>query len=142
MKTFKIDDDIRVFGTIVHTFPDGIGEVFDEIVKRLPGGFDRSFFGICLMTADGIKYIAAAQEKHEGEGRLYGYNNYVIEKGNYATEEIKNWRSKTDSIKHIFDEMYKSRQDADIMKPCVEWYQNDDVMWCMIRLHSENTIAK
>ena len=142
MKTFKFDHDIRVFGTVVSTFPNGIGEAFDEIVKKLPGGFDRSFFGISMMTADGIKYIAAAQEKYEGEGKLYGYDDFVIEKGNYATEEIKNWRSKTDSIKNIFEAMYKARQDADTMKPCVEWYKSDEEMWCMIRLRSEKTVAK
>ena len=46
MEKYTVENDIPVFGLQVKTFPSGIGETFDQLVRLLPGGFDRSFYGI------------------------------------------------------------------------------------------------
>jgi hypothetical protein len=45
MEKYNLINNIKIFGVQVKTFPSGIGEAFDELVKML-GGFNRSFYGI------------------------------------------------------------------------------------------------
>ena len=45
METIHLEQEVKVFGVQVKTFPMGIGEAFDQLIKMLPGGFSRSFYG-------------------------------------------------------------------------------------------------
>jgi hypothetical protein len=136
MKIFSIDHDITVFGKIVDTFPDGIGQAFDEIIHKIPDGLARSRYGISSWSGERMIYIAAVEQESEGEAKQYGYDTFSIERGNYGIEEVRGWRDKTDSIKEMFEKMCRSIPGLDLMKPCVEWYKNDDVMWCMLKSKS------
>ncbi len=71
MEKLTIENDLKVFGVQVKTFPLGIGEAFDKLVKMLPGGFDRSFYGISYMEGDKMIYYAAAEENMPGEAEKY-----------------------------------------------------------------------
>ena len=103
MEKYNLQNDMKVFGVQVKTFPNGIGEAFDALVKMLPGGFDRSYYGISYMSNDGaMVYIAAAIEKEEGEAEKYNCERYTIEKGEYLAITVNDWRSKTDCIKDVF----------------------------------------
>jgi hypothetical protein len=63
MEKYLIESDLTVFGVQVKTFPLGIGEAFDQLIQLLPGGFDRSFYGISFLSKAGtMVYIAAATE--------------------------------------------------------------------------------
>jgi predicted transcriptional regulator YdeE len=135
MKTFDIDHDIPLIGTWVTTFPDGIGSAFDAIVEKLPGGFDRPFYGVSMMTTEGISYFAGALEKSDNESKVYQLERITIEKGRYAVEEVNGWLSKIESIKDVFMEMMQDPA-VDLSKPCVEWYFNDDKMWCLVKIKS------
>jgi hypothetical protein len=133
MQTYHLPADRAVFGRPVTTFPEGIGEAFEALVKKIPGGFNRSFYGISYMASGHMVYIAAAEEREPGEAEKYDCERYTIEKGDYLAIPVMDWRSKTDSIKDVFHElMQDSRVNAS--KPAVEWYKNDDEMWCMIRM--------
>jgi predicted transcriptional regulator YdeE len=133
MKSVYLKNEIRVFGRQVNAFPLGIGDAFDSIAKKLPGGFDRSFYGIATMDDNGTKYIAAAEERYPGEAASFGYEVFIIEPGYYATRELKGWREKTASIKDVFEEMMHENNDLDLTRPCVEWYKDDETMLCMIK---------
>lgn len=134
MEIVDLKNDIKVFGLRVKTFPDGIDKAFDSLLKKIPGGFDRSYYGISSMTADGTCiYKAVAQEKYEGEAEKYNYERDTINKGEYLTVSLMDWRKKTDSIKDIFHEMMKDER-VDKSQPCVEWYKNDDEMACMMKM--------
>ncbi len=133
MEKYYLRDDLKVFGIQVKTFPHGIGEVFEALIKMLPGGFDRSYYGISCMTKDGAMiYNAAAIEKYAGEAEKYNCRRWIIEKGEYLTETINDWRRKTDCIKDVFHRLLQENR-VDNTKPAVEWYKNDDEMLCMIR---------
>ena len=131
MEKYNLKDNLKVFGLQVKTFPLGIGDAFDDLVKRI-GGFDRSYYGFSYMKDGKMAYIAAAIEKYEGEAEKFSLERYVIEKGEYLTETINNWRSKTDTIKDVFHKMMQDSR-VDKTKPCVEWYKNDDEMLCMVK---------
>src|SRR5215831_9199741 len=101
METYRIQNDIKVFGKRVKNFPQDVGEVFDELVKIL-GGFDRPYYGISFMTPDrNMNYYATAQEKYNGEAEKYHCERFTISKGEYLTARLDDWRSKTDCIKDI-----------------------------------------
>ena len=132
MKKYKLENDLSVFGKRVESFPDGIGKAFDDLVSIIPDGFTRPYFGISYMTEKGIEYYAAALEKVKGEAEKYNCQRYTIEKGNYLTETIWDWRTKTHLIKDVFGSM-EGRVHADKGTPCIEWYKNDSEMVCMVR---------
>jgi len=132
MEKYILTDDLRVFGVQVESFPNGIGEAFDSLIKMLPGRFNRSFYGISYMKDGAMVYIAAAEEKDKGEAQKYHCERYIVEKGEYLTETIRDWRKKTDHIGEVFHEMMRDPH-VDKTKPCIEWYKNDDEMFCMVR---------
>jgi predicted transcriptional regulator YdeE len=106
----------------------------------LPGGFDRSYYGISYMSTDGkMIYIAAAIEKQEGEAEMYNCERFTIEKGEYMAITVNDWRNKTDCIKDVFHEIIMDSR-ADKTKPAIEWYKDDKEMVCMVKAINENSI--
>jgi hypothetical protein len=101
--------------------------------KKLPDGNKRVYYGIGECVDGKIIYIAAAEEKYAGEGKKYGLENYNIEKGNYLVEEIRDWRPKTNTIKDVFDKLYKDKI-ADKSKPSIEIYQDEKIMLCLVKI--------
>jgi predicted transcriptional regulator YdeE len=135
IKTIELKTDIKVFGVTVTEFPQGIPAAFDAIVKSLPGGFDRSFYGLASMEGNRMTYVAAAEEKIEGEAALYGYANFMIRGGTYISKELNEWRTQTSCIKDIFHELMRHHDRVDQSSPAVEWYINEERMVCMLRLN-------
>ena len=133
METQDIQNDIRVFGVEVKTFPHGIGDAFDGLVNRVPGGFTRSFFGISFMEENHMRYFAAAQETFPGEGKQLGFDELQVQKGAYAAVTLTGWRDKTSLIKDIFSRMHADPR-IDPYSPAVEWYKNNEEMVCLLKL--------
>lgn len=132
MKIYHQQHDQQVFGRLVKTFPNGIGDAFDALMKAI-GDDKRSYYGISKMDDKGaILYWAAAEEKTAGEAEKYKYERMVIPGGDYLSEPVLNWKEKTDCIKDVFHEMMKDER-ADAAKPCIEWYYKDDEMLCLIK---------
>jgi predicted transcriptional regulator YdeE len=138
IEIYALQNDLKVFGKQVKTFPTGIKEVFEELINAVPDGMQRSHYGLSHMTADGgIIYIAASVEKYDGEGKKLNYKRYIIEKGEYLAVIVKNWMSKTGCIKDIFHEMMKDGR-ADLTTQAVEWYKTGEEMMCMVKTISKN----
>ena len=132
METCQVNKDIHVFGLQVKTFPKGIGEAFDELVNKIPGGFNRPYYGIAYMENNQPFYFATAIETYDGEAEGYGYEKFVIEKGTYITELVTGWKEKTACIKDVFAEMMKDNR-YNRSTPCIEWYKNEHEMICMLK---------
>jgi hypothetical protein len=135
MEKHILKNDVKVFGFQVKSFPKGVGEAFDSLTKKIPGGFNRSYYGICEMRKNTMVYLATAEENNENEAKIYKCDRYTIEKGEYLTATLKAWRTKTDSIKDIFERLGQ-QPETDHTKPIVEWYKNEDEMMCMMKLKS------
>ena|ERR1022692_2612946 len=134
MEKYSLQDDLKIFGVQVKSFPQGIGKAFEALIKMISGTFDRDYYGISYITDDGrIFYYAAAIEKHEGEAEKYNCERYIIEKGGYLSMTVNDWRRKTGSIKDIFHEIMQDSR-VDKTKPAVEWYKIDEEMMCMIKM--------
>lgn len=89
MEPFTITKNITVFGMDVPQVPYGISEAFDTLVKKLPGGFNRSFYGVCEMKNGIYTYKAGAEEIISGEAEKYNCERFTIEKGKYLTVTLK-----------------------------------------------------
>jgi hypothetical protein len=132
MENYRIETDITAFGKEVKTFPQGIKQAFDELLALFPKDDPRPFYGISLCTDKGIVYYAAAHETYEGEAEALHCERYTIEKGNYLAVTVTDWLTKTDTIKDVFDNMFRDdRSDRD--KPCIEIYKNDWEMICLVK---------
>ena len=134
MENYKLKNDINVFGFEVKTFPNGISDAFDSLVKKIPEGFGRDYYGITFRNPENkMVYVATAVEKEQGEAEKYQCDRYTIKKGDYITETLWDWRKKTDLIKYVFERLFHVAQ-GNPTGPCVEWYKDDNEMVCMVRL--------
>ena len=140
MDKLTVKNNLSVLGFQVKTFPDGIGEAFDSLMNMVPDGLDRSYYGISYMKGDEVIYYAAVAENYPGEAEKYNCSRYVIEKGEYVTTTIKDWKKKTHTIKDVFGEMMKENC-PDFDRPAIEWYINDSEMLCMIRIAQAEGVA-
>ena len=132
MEKYSLQNDVEVFGKQVKTFPNGIGEAFNELVQ-IVGGFSRSYYSISFMDADGkMVYYATAEEKQPGEAEKDSCERLTIEKGEYLAIKVTDWRKRTDSIKDVFQQIIEDDR-ADKTKPATEWYKNDHEMMCMVK---------
>ena len=134
MEKYQLKSDITVFGFEVKTFPDGIGEAFDKLVNKVPGGFSRDYYGISFLNSENkMVYLATALEKEHGEAEKYQCDRYTIKKGDYLAETVWDWRKKTDLIKDVFKGLFNSIQGTPT-GPCIEWYKDNNEMLCMVKL--------
>jgi hypothetical protein len=133
MEKINLQNEVKVFGVRVKTFPEGIGEVFDSLIKMLPKGDNRSYYGISEFKNGSMHYYATTEETFPGEGKKYNCDSLTIEKGEYLTVTLHGWRTKTNTITDIFREILKDKR-VDHTKPAVEWYKNDKEMFCMVRI--------
>jgi hypothetical protein len=134
MEIFDLTNDVKTFGCQVKTFPMGIGESFDALMKIIPEKKERAYYGVSHSAEDGsIIYYTLAEEVFDGEAKKYGDYTYTIEKGKYLTIRLKDWMKNTDCIKDLFEEIMKDDR-ADLNMPCVEWYMKKDEMLCMMRM--------
>jgi hypothetical protein len=133
MEQLTIDNDLKVFGIEVKTFPAGIDEAFRELIRKtgdLPGA--RNYYGVSSMKDARIIYKAVAEQKFNDEAEKLNFEKSIIEKGAYLFTTLKNWRTQTNCIKDIFHEMMNNDR-TDKTKPCVEWYKNDEEMLCLVK---------
>jgi len=134
MEKIIFENDIKVFGIEVKTFPSGIDEAFKQLIDKTGDAAGaREYYGISYMNDKGrMIYKAVAEEKYDGEAKEHTYEESAIEKGTYYFEVLKDWRNNTQCIKDIFGEMLKD-EHVDKTKPAVEWYKNNEEMLCMIK---------
>ncbi len=134
MEKFSFDNDIKVFGLQVKTFPSGIDKAFDELIKATGDCTGaRNYYGISECIDGKMIYYATAAQKFTNEAKKYNYEELMIENGEYLGDAIYEWRSKTERIKDVFDEIVKDDR-VNTTKPAVEWYKDDNEMICLVKM--------
>lgn len=130
----KLDKDIEVFYVTAASFPDGIMAAYDKLHALLPTGDKRMFYGISYPEKSGkIIYKAAAEAKFPGEGEQYGCESFIIKKGNYTSEIIKDYLKDLPFIGQTFQKMLQHPQ-LDPKGYCVEIYFNETDVQCLVKL--------
>lgn len=134
MERYELKNDVRIICVTARSFPEGIREAFTKLEKAIPNVAERVFYGISTKgTAGKILYKAAVSEKFEDEAGRYGFDNFVINKGTYMIEMIRDWRKFPGQIGSSFEKLLTVPQ-LDESFPCIECYNNMDEVICMVRL--------
>lgn len=134
MEKYSLNHDIKVFGLQVKTFPLGIGEAFDELIKKTGDcAGARDYYGISKFKDGKMIYYAVAAEKFTGEAQKYNYEELKIAKGEYLTSTVFEWRKKTECIKDVFSEIIQDTR-VNKTKPAIEWYKDDNEMMCLVKM--------
>jgi predicted transcriptional regulator YdeE len=132
MEKYNLPENIKVFCATAKSFPEGIQEAFITLDKMLSKE-GRTFYGISYKNeTGGIVYKAAVSESFEGEAEQYGFETFVINKGEYLTETIADWMRHIEVIGRTFEKLLEE-PEYDESYPCVEWYKSDKELMCMVR---------
>ncbi len=132
MEKYNLNEDVKVYCTTAKSFPAGIQEAFITLEKMLSKE-GRTFYGISHGSKDGgIIYKAAVSENFEGEAEKYGFETFIIKKGEYINETIIDWREKIDTIGPTFQRLL-AHPLFDRISPCIEWYKSDKELVCMVK---------
>jgi hypothetical protein len=132
METFYIEKDIKVYCVTAKSFPDGILDAHKKLHAMIPSK-ERRYFGISRPENGGIVYKAAAEALEKDKEEKFNCESFVIEKGTYRCLTIMNYMKDPQSIGKAFGELI-SYSDIDPNGYCIEWYQNDEDVKCMVRL--------
>ena len=136
MEKYTLSKDMKIILLQAKSFPDGIEETFNELIKKIGGPAGRTFFGISHGSANNsIIYKAGVLESFEGEGKKLGCETIVIAKGDYMTITIKNWQQHKEKFGEAFMELLAD-PNMDRSFPCVEWYKGDDEVLCMVKINN------
>jgi hypothetical protein len=133
METDTLKEDVHLICVRAIYFPDGITEAFQKLEQVNTSISNRTFYGISHGGKNGILYWAAVEEKYKGEAAALGLESYVIRKGVYATQTVKNIRGNEEQMVKVFNTLLKN-PGLDPEGECIEWYKNEDEVSCMVRL--------
>src|SRR5206468_12838283 len=115
MQLYNQTEDINLIGVQVKTFPTGIKEAFESLIKTFG---NRAFYGVSWMDKENhIIYYAMAQKALDDKVNLNNYETLTIKKGVYECESLYNWMDKTDCIKDVFTRLTAGRM-PDKNHPC------------------------
>jgi len=132
MKMFTLAQEIRTFGREVGAFPAGIAAAFGELIADTGDrAGERDYFGVSTFRDGRMHYYALAAERQAKEAERPGYEKIVIPAGRYLVRELPDWQANTGCIRDIFMEMLQD-PSADRQMPAIEWYRDDQDMWCML----------
>lgn len=135
MEIYHLKRDLKIFCVTAKSFPYEIKQAFGSLIDRLPTVEGRTFFGVAFQNENGeMIYKAAVLESFDGEAEKLGCEKFTIEKGDYLTERLKDWKKDESMIGLTFKKFADSAYNSTF--PCLEWYQGDDVM-CMVKLDKQ-----
>src|SRR5688572_4938246 len=103
MEVYSLKNDMKVFCVRAESFPNDIKKAFEALINLLPTIEGRIFFGISYQKKNReMIYNAAVLESFEGEAKQYKCETFVIEKGEYLAEMLKDWKKDEASIGRTF----------------------------------------
>lgn len=133
MELINRENDVRVFCNTVPTFPLGIRQAFDSLIKLVNGPAGRDFYGISYLDDQGKIVYKVAVSALDSEGPSKFGEPFTIKKGTYLGETLHGWMDNTNQIKDVFMKMMDDVR-MDRSYPCIEWYKTDEEMICMVKV--------
>ena len=136
MEKYTLEKDVKVFCVTAKSFPEGIMEAHQKLHSLVPFSDERRYFGISRpeQEEDGkIVYKAAAEELEPGEKEKYNCEPFIIKRGQYISQTVKDYMKAPQNIGLTFQELTSS-PDIDPNGYCVEWYLDQNDVRCMVRL--------
>lgn len=129
-----VDKDISLLCVTATSFPDGIQGAFNELKQRIPKDDTRKPYGISKPERNGtIVYRAGVEEAFEGEAKKQGCERITLKRGTYLSKTVVHWQTKMEILGGIFEELLSDPR-LDPASPCVEIYQSQMELVCMVRI--------
>ncbi|MBX7124765.1 MAG: hypothetical protein K1X47_03665 [Cyclobacteriaceae bacterium] len=129
MKKHTLKQSLALIGWEVTTFPNGITEAFDRLMKTAPDGMQRDYYGVSRMESGKIRYWVMTSDT--GAWPKGTFVRITVPAGDYAIAELKDWRHKLDQVSGLFDQLLMEVKPSGPVY-CLEWYFAQDAMWCMV----------
>ena len=129
-----INDDIEIYCITAESFPDGIFPAFQKLHSLVPFSELRNYISISRPENGGnIVYRAGATEISPGDFLNLPLEKFVIQKGEYYSETIENYRNDLSIISKTFEKMI-GKKNIDPTSYCVEWYISEKDMKCLVKI--------
>ena len=134
MENYFLKRDIKLFYVKASSFPSGILEAHEKLRSLIGSAKDRNVYGISYPETPGkIIYKAAVEESYAGEAEKLGCPIFIIKKGKYTSIYIKDFMSDIPAIGKAF-QLLLDDPGIDPKGYCVEMYEGDKDVRCMVRL--------
>ena len=134
MENYFLEQDIKVFYVKAASFPDGIREAHKKLCSLIGFAKNRKIYGISYPESPGkIIYKAAVEESYAGEAEKLGCPIFIIKKGMYTSIYIKDFYGDIPAIGNAFQKLLDNPR-IDPKDCCVEMYEGDKDVRCMVRL--------
>ena len=134
MKNYFLEREIKLFYVKANSFPGGILEAHEKLRSLIGFAKNRKVYGISYPEAPGkIIYKAAVEESYAGEAEKLGCPVFIIKKGKYTSIYINDFHSDIPAIGRAFQQLLDD-PGIDPKGCCVEMYEGDKDVRCMVRL--------
>lgn len=115
-------------------FPEGVLAAHQALHAKIPYSEQRGYFGISWMEDGKIRYLAAAGELNANEPAEYGLPIFIIKKGNYICETVRDYLKDLPVIGQTFQKMLEDPR-LDPQGYCLEVYgKNQKDVQCLVKL--------
>lgn len=125
----RLETDIQLFCLRASCFPDGIAEVHEALKKAMQGS-GYTVYGLSRPEHSQIIYWAGSETALP---KMVTVEQLRVRKGNYTAIRLKDYRQNLQIIADAFERLLQ-QNDLDPEAYCVERYDSDFEVTCMIRL--------
>jgi len=137
MEQYQLFSDRHLFCIRAASFPDGVLAAHQQLHALVPYTNERDYFGISYPLESGeILYKAGMSERFQGELSSFDLEGFEMKKGNYLYIDIGDFMKNISTIGEAFTKLISDNR-IDPQGACIEWYMDNDVCRCMVRLKDE-----
>ncbi len=135
MEPYVIEKEIHVMCITAESFPDKVGKAHKQLHELVQEKPNRTFFGISR-PENGTKiiYKAATEELETGEAEKKGLEPFTIKKGEYISIFIPRFCDDPQSVAKAFQKLLSYPEIDHEAGYCLEIYENDIDVRCLIPL--------
>ena len=133
MEKYIFEEDLKIYTLTAKSFPEDIGEVHHRLYKIFPPNPPRKYFGISRPENGIIIYKVGSEVFYNEEIDLKLVEPFIIQKGNYISILIKDFRNNLSQIDTAFKHL-TSLKNIDPNGYCIEYYFNSNDVRCMIKV--------
>lgn len=128
MKIIYQTSPIELYCVKADKFPEGIQAAFDELKKIANGKLQYPLYGISYPDRNNqIQYFAGSTVQFQPN-----QHHHTLPAGHYFTVPIAGYRAQMNRIGETFEQL-THRDDIAPDGCCIEYYENDHELTCMIR---------
>ncbi len=132
MEKYIFEENLKIYTITAKSFPEDIGEVHHRLYKIFPPNPPRKYFGISRPENGKIIYKAGSEILQNEEIDLNIVEPFSIQKGDYISILIKDFRNNLSQIDTAFKQL-TSLKNIDPNGYCIEYYFNSEDVRCMIK---------